>query len=100
MAKRKSHEVVFESKLDRNIRATRWTNNPKTRKKQILQVIADSQVSGDWGKFSDFECFANTNVNDIEVYVVKKRITDLDEKLALIEQVLDELKEELVEEIA
>jgi len=73
--KRKNVEVVLESKLDRNIRVSNlWTNNPKTRVKRLKENIRACQANGgigDWAKFSKFECFANTDVNDIDVYVRK-----------------------------
>ena len=72
--KRKNVEVVFESKLDRNIHVTTWTNNPKGRQKRMLQNIRACQANGgigDWAKFSRFECFANTDANDIDVYIRK-----------------------------
>jgi len=74
MAKRKCYEVVFQSKLDRNIRATTWTNNPKTRVNRLFENIRAWKTNGgigDWAKFSRFECFANTDVNDIDYYIRK-----------------------------
>ena len=72
--KRKNFELVFESKLDRNIQVTIWTNNPKSRKTRIFQNIRASQANGgigDWAKFPRFKQFANTNVDDIDVYIRK-----------------------------
>ena len=70
--RRKNFELVFESKLDRNIQVTIWTNNPKGRKTRIFQNIRASQANGgigDWAKFPRFEQFASTNTSDIDVYI-------------------------------